>query len=70
MITRRAAETGALAPDQVAHLGHLIPSHHSEMEQGAPVLPQTREAAILYHSDLASGRVRQFGDVLARAWNT
>lgn len=48
------------------HLGHLILSHHGQLEYGAPVLPQTIEAAILHQADLASSQVKQYAEAIDR----
>jgi 3'-5' exoribonuclease len=67
MVRERAAglEPGALAPEVVLQLEHLLLTHHGELEWGAPVLPQTVEAAVLHYADLLSGRVKQYQQVAA-----
>lgn len=46
-------------------LEHLLLAHHGELQWGAPVLPQTLEAAALHYADLLSGRVKQYQQVAA-----
>lgn len=60
----RAGHPGQVSESAILHLGHLILTHHGEMEFGAPIVPQTIEAAILHYSDLMSGRVKQFEQLL------
>ncbi len=46
-------------------LRHLILSHHRELENGSPVVPQTREAFILSYADemdAKMGALRQIGE--------
>lgn len=50
---------------------HLILSHHGELEQGAPVVPMTLEAIILYYVDELDSKVDAFrriikGDIIAQ----
>lgn len=64
MVRERAKLQPGLSENTLLHLGHLILTHHGEMEFGAPVLPQTIEATILHHGDLLSGRVKQCDQIL------
>lgn len=50
--------------EKLLHLGHIILSHHGEIEFGSPVRPQTLEAMIVHEADLASGRLRAAADAL------
>jgi 3'-5' exoribonuclease len=50
--------------EKLLHLGHIILSHHGEIEYGSPVRPQTLEAMIVHEADLASGRLRAAADAL------
>ncbi|MDP2871744.1 MAG: HD domain-containing protein [Bacillota bacterium] len=52
-------------PDLAAHLTHILLSHHGEMENGAPIVPQTMEAMALHLADLTSARLKQFEQLLA-----
>lgn len=70
MLQERARTTQFLTGAQLDHLSHLLLSHHGEKEYGAPILPQTLEAAILHYSDLASGKVCQFQQILDKGRNT
>ncbi|MDI6871935.1 MAG: HD domain-containing protein [Bacillota bacterium] len=69
MVRERAAALGpeVVAPEVVLELEHLLLTHHGELEWGAPVLPQTVEAAALHYADLLSGRVKQYQQVAAGA---
>lgn len=51
--------------DLAAHLSHMLLSHHGEMENGSPVVPQTIEAMALHLADLTSARLKQFEQALA-----
>lgn len=48
--------------DRELHLriGHMVLSHHGQLEWGAPILPMTVEAAILHYADLTTSKVAQF----------
>jgi len=60
--------TALAFPEELGYrLLHLILSHHGEPSWGAPVVPQTLEAAVLAHADLLSGRTRQFHRILQSA---
>ena len=45
----------------------MILSHHGKMEYGAPVEPQTIEAAVLHQADLASSQVKQYAQTIESA---
>jgi 3'-5' exoribonuclease len=45
---------------------HLILSHQGELEHGSPVLPQTREAFILYYMDEMDSKVNAIHHVMER----
>ena len=64
LVARRIAGIDAFPRELEWRLLHLILSHHGELAWGAPVLPQTLEAAVLAHADLLSGRAQQFEQVL------
>lgn len=69
MLRERAGQLGPakVSPALVVELEHLLLSHHGELAWGAPVLPQTVEAAVLHYADLLSGRVKQYQQVAAGA---
>lgn len=45
---------------------HLILSHQGELEHGSPVVPQIREALILYYMDEMDAKVNAIGHVMER----
>lgn len=47
-----------LPEDLRLHITHLILSHHGKQEYGAPVVPATTEALMLYHIDNVSAKPR------------
>ena len=49
--------------DLKVQLGHLILSHHGELEFGAPVKPATPEAIALHHLENLDAQVQRFYDV-------
>ncbi|MGE5508503.1 MAG: 3'-5' exoribonuclease YhaM family protein [Chitinophagales bacterium] len=63
LLRERLAAVAGRYPELAVELGHLILSHHGELEWGAPVLPQTLEAAAVHYADLLSGRVQQYEQV-------
>ncbi len=67
MVRRRAERHPGFPEGLLTHLGHLILSHHGEGSYGAPVVPQTVEAAVLHYSDLLSSKVKQFSQVVERS---
>lgn len=64
LLRERLAALAGTHPELAVELGHLILSHHGELEWGAPVLPQTLEAAAVHYADLLSGRVQQYEQVV------
>lgn len=67
MVRQRLAQDADFPPELAVHLEHLILAHHGELEWGAPIQPQTVEAAALHYADLLSGRVKQYQQVAAAA---
>jgi len=66
MVSWRLERYPDFPPSRGMHLVHLVLTHHGEREFGAPVLPQTPEAAALHHADLLSSKVNQFQTSLRR----
>lgn len=64
MLEREVARHSDFPLAYATHLGHLILSHHGQLEYGAPVEPQTIEAAVLHQADLASSQVKQFAQAI------
>lgn len=67
MLEREIARHSDFPHAYATHLGHLILSHHGQLEYGAPVEPQTIEAAVLHQADLASSQVKQFAQVIEKS---
>lgn len=64
---RAAAEKmNGFPEDKKRLLIHLILSHQGELEHGSPVVPQTREAVILYYMDEMDAKVNAIGHVMER----
>jgi 3'-5' exoribonuclease len=52
-------------PEELAvHIEHILLSHQGEYEQRSPVLPQTLEACIVYHSDNLDSQANAFKSVI------
>jgi len=54
-----------IAPGKVAHLQHLVLSHHGKMEYGSPRLPATAEAFILHYADYADAQLAVYEELAA-----
>jgi 3'-5' exoribonuclease len=48
----------------ISQLGHIILSHHGQLEFGSPVLPQTREALMVHMLDDLEGKIKMMNDHL------
>jgi 3'-5' exoribonuclease len=58
---RRTIEDLPGFPDRLAAaVGHIILSHHGQLEHGSPVLPCTREATLVHMIDNLGGRLGSF----------
>jgi len=64
MLEREISRHSDFPPEYATHLGHMLLSHHGQLEYGAPVEPQTIEAAVLHQADLASSQVKQFAQAI------
>jgi 3'-5' exoribonuclease len=64
MLQREIACHGDFPEEYAEHLGHMILSHHGEMQYGSPVEPQTIEAAVLHQADLASSQIKQYAQTI------
>ena len=49
----------AVAPEAVDALGHIVLSHHGQLEFGSPKLPATAEAFMVYHLDDLDAKMNQ-----------
>lgn len=57
-----------ILPDQFGdHLLHIIASHHGQIEHGAAVMPQTREAIVFHHLDMVDSRLAAARAAIAAA---
>lgn len=63
LLRERLARVEELPRDLAVGLEHILLTHHGELEWGAPVLPQTLEAAAVHYADLLSSRVKQYQQV-------
>lgn len=63
LLRERLARVEGLPRELAIGLEHILLTHHGELEWGAPVLPQTLEAAAVHYADLLSGRVKQYQQV-------
>ena len=59
-----ASKTLNIEGDEVILLQHMILSHHGKNEYGSPVLPQIREAEIVYLIDNIDARINMFDKAL------
>jgi 3'-5' exoribonuclease len=64
MLKEQALKYGCDSAPWMKHLYHILVSHHADQDDNTPVQPMTIEAMIVHLSDLASGRLTQFGNVL------
>ena len=59
-----ASKTLNIEGEEVILLQHMILSHHGKNEYGSPVLPQIREAEIVYLIDNIDARINMFDKAL------
>jgi 3'-5' exoribonuclease len=64
MVSREAEALGALAPDRLLHLQHLIASHQGRPEWDSPKVPQTLEALLLHYADDLDAKLNQASALL------
>ncbi len=57
---RRAIEEHGDVPPEGERLLHVILAHHGRLEHGSPVMPSTREAAVVHAMDALSGTLGAF----------
>jgi 3'-5' exoribonuclease len=67
-IDRAAREHGAIPPELVLELQHLVLSHHGQLEFGSPIRPKNVEAQILHQIDMLDSRVNAFAQITADGW--
>ncbi len=63
LVTEAAKELG-LEGESVTILKHLVLSHHGKMEFGSPVLPQIREAEVIYMIDNLDAKINMLDKAL------
>jgi 3'-5' exoribonuclease len=59
-VRREIEEQGDIAPELARRLLHVILAHHGCLEHGSPVMPSTREAALVHAMDKLSGTIGAF----------
>ncbi|NLJ86111.1 MAG: HD domain-containing protein [Firmicutes bacterium] len=55
---------GDFPKEKALRIGHMLLSHHGQLEWGSPKEPQTLEACILHHADNLDGQVSKFSEIL------
>ena len=59
-VRRAIEELDGFPPALAEALGHIVLSHHGRLEHGSPVVPSTREAALVHAVDNLSGQMGAF----------
>src|SRR4051794_32714589 len=59
-VRRTIEDVPAFPPALAVAVGHIILSHHGQLEHGSPVLPATREATLVHMIDNLGGRLGSF----------
>jgi len=59
-VRREIEEHGDVPPELARRLLHIILAHHGCLEHGSPVMPSTREAAVVHAMDKLSGTMGAF----------
>jgi 3'-5' exoribonuclease len=59
-VRRQIEESGAFEPDLAQAVLHIILSHHGALAHGSPVVPCTREAALVHAIDNLGGKLGSF----------
>jgi 3'-5' exoribonuclease len=59
-VRREIEATPGFPPDRARALLHIVLSHHGCLEHGSPVVPSTREAALVHAMDNLSGQLGAF----------
>ncbi|MDZ4169991.1 MAG: HD domain-containing protein [Coriobacteriia bacterium] len=63
----KAAQNARLEPAVLLRLGHVMLSHHGELEWGSPKRPATLEALLLHHVDNLDAKAAGLSTILAGA---
>ena len=67
MVREEARAQEFSPPDLLLQLEHIILSHHGALEFGSPVLPQTREAMLVYYLDEIDSKLKMMDQHLESA---
>src|SRR3954452_16412350 len=59
-VRRTIEDVPGFPPALAVAVGHIILSHHGQLEHGSPVLPATREATLVHMIDNLGGRLGSF----------
>jgi 3'-5' exoribonuclease len=66
MVRREIERLGGFDPELAQAILHIVLSHHGTLENGSPVVPSTREAALVHALDNLGGKLGSF-DRIERA---
>ncbi|MCD8124346.1 MAG: HD domain-containing protein [Lachnospiraceae bacterium] len=69
MVMERIATIPGFPPRKASELGHLILSHHGELEYGSPKKPALIEAIALHHADNTDAKLETMSELLSGALN-
>ncbi|MCD8330843.1 MAG: HD domain-containing protein [Lachnospiraceae bacterium] len=69
MVMERIATIPGFPPRKASELGHLILSHHGELEYGSPKKPALIEAVALHHADNTDAKLETMSELLSGALN-
>lgn len=69
MVTERAKTITGLSDKKISELGHLILSHHGELEYGSPKKPALIEAVALNFADNTDAKMETMTELLSGALN-
>jgi 3'-5' exoribonuclease len=59
-VRRTIEDLPGFPPALAVAVGHIILSHHGQLEHGSPVVPCTREATLVHMIDNLGGRLGSF----------
>jgi len=59
-VRRTVEELKDFSPETAMQILHIVLSHHGQLEHGSPVLPSTREAALVHSIDNLGGKLGSF----------
>ncbi len=67
MVMTKGKEIPGFPPKLLSELGHLILSHHGELEYGSPKKPALIEALALHLADNSDAKLQSMSEILGRA---